>query len=185
MKSSLDHHGDVHEVVYLLSELLNAIFLTLKNMDSELLQSFVAAGQDQAEHEPVENSRLYRQASFKDDKSKKKEVRISTTPQPEVSASGWSSRKKDRVVIEQRKPRFNSLALDECYCDKDRAASVSFGYLDIKHELKQKRTSERSDVRIMPDDDSMAFYIFGLREIKARHLESAVYFISKVSREFH
>jgi hypothetical protein len=153
-------------------------------MDNELLQSFISAGQEPAAEQESSRVSLYRQASFKDDKNKKKDVKTSSSSQPqEPQSSGWV-RKKDRVVIEQRKLRpTTALAIDECYCDKDRAASVSFGYLDIKHELKQKKVNERAKVRITPDDDSMAFYIFGLREIKAGHLDSAVYFISKVDHD--
>lgn len=142
-------------------------------MDSELLQSFVRSGTTLEEEEP---SRLYQQAQPKEkDKSKKDRAEVVTPP------PGWG-RRKNVVVIEQRKFNTIALALDECYCDKDRAASVSFGYMDIKHELKQKHSSDKMSIRIMPDDsDAMAFLMLGMREIKFGNSESGAGFISKVS----
>ena len=140
-------------------------------MDSELLQSFVRTGADDDEPEP---SRLY-VAPDKEKKKKDKQDRDTPTPPPL-----WSGRRKHVVVIEQRKINTIALAIDECYCDKDRAASVSFGYQDIKHELKQKQSAEKQKVRIMPDDDSMAFLMLGMREIKSGNTESGLRFITKV-----
>lgn len=139
-------------------------------MDSELLQSFVRSGPSLDEEEP---SRLYPPPPPKD-KDKKKDR--SDTPTPPL----WG-RRKHVVVIEQRKINTIALAIDECYCDKDRAASVSFGYMDIKHELKQKQSADKMKVRIMPDDtDAMAFLMLGMREIKNGNIESGVRFLSKV-----
>lgn len=139
-------------------------------MDSELLQSFVRSGASLDEEEP---SRLYPPPALKD-KEKKKDR--SDTPTPPL----WG-RRKHVVVIEQRKINTIALAIDECYCDKDRAASVSFGYMDIKHELKQKQSADKMKVRIMPDDtDAMAFLMLGMREIKNGNVESGVRFLSKV-----
>lgn len=142
-------------------------------MDSELLQSFVRTGADDEEPEP---SRLY-QAPDKDKKKKEKLDRDRDTPTPPPL---WG-RRKHVVLIEQRKINTVALALDECYCDKDRAASVSFGFQDIKHELKQKQSTDKQKVRIMPDDtDAMAFLMLGMREIKTGNSESGVRFLSKV-----
>lgn len=139
-------------------------------MDSELLQSFVRSGPSLDEDEP---SRLYVAPAPKD-KDKKKER--TDTPTPPL----WG-RRKHVVVIEQRKFNTIALAIDECYCDKDRAASVSFGYMDIKHELKQKQSADKMKVRIMPDDtDAMAFLMLGMREIKNGNIESGVRFLTKV-----
>ena len=143
-------------------------------MDSELLQSFVRSGP--SHEEEAEQSRLYPPPSK--DKDKKKEARAET---PSTPPPIWGKR-KNVVIIEQRKFQTVPLAIDECYCDKDRAASVSFGYMDIKHELKQKTASEKLKVRIMPDDDSMAFLMLGMREIKTGNRESGVRFLSKVLR---
>jgi hypothetical protein len=140
-------------------------------MDSELLQSFVGQSNEDEQEQP---SRLYQ----KQEKQEKK-VRADTpsTPQP----SNWKRNRKNVVVIEQKKVRSVALAIDESYCDKDRAASCSFGYLDIKQEFKQKGTFDRNKARIMPDDtDTMAFLTLGKKEIKAGHLESGVKFITKV-----
>jgi hypothetical protein len=140
-------------------------------MDSELLQSFVRVGTND---EPEEPSRLYPPPQKKEDKKKDRDT--PTTP-PVIS---WG-RRKNVVIIEQRKARTVALALDETYCDKDRAASVSFGYMDIKQELKQKQSNEKLKVRIMPDDsDAMAFLMLGMREIKTGNVESGVKFLSKV-----
>lgn len=141
-------------------------------MDSELLQSFVRTGADEDDPEP---SRLYT-APDKEKKKKEKVDRDTPTPPPL-----WG-RRKHVVIIEQRKINTIALAIDECYCDKDRAASVSFGYQDIKHELKQKQSADKQKVRIMPDDtDTMAFLMLGMREIKTGNTESGLRFISKVS----
>lgn len=143
-------------------------------MDSELLQSFVRSGTTLEEEEP---SRLYQQSQPKDKDKSRKDRTDTPTPPPNAS---WG-RRKHVVVIEQRKFNAVALALDECYCDKDRAASVSFGYMDIKQELKQKQTSEKMSIRIMPDDsDAMAFLMLGIREIKFGNSESGASFISKV-----
>lgn len=142
-------------------------------MDDELLQSFVRAGA--AIEEDPEPSRLYPQP--KKDKERKKKERDDDAPTPPPT---WG-RRKNVVIIEQRKARTIALAIDECYCDKDRAAAVSFGYMDIKHELKQKQSAEKTKVRIMPDDtDAMAFLMLGMREIKYGNTESGVRFLSKV-----
>lgn len=144
-------------------------------MDDELLQSFVRAGPT-LEPEP-EPSRLYPPPKTKE---KKKKDRDEDAPTPPPL---WG-RRKNLVIIEQRKARTIALAIDECYCDKDRAAAVSFGYMDIKHELKQKQTAEKTKVRIMPDDtDTMAFLMLGMREIKYGNTESGVRFLSKVSSQ--
>jgi hypothetical protein len=146
-------------------------------MDSELLQSFVRSGPTLDEE--AEPSRLYPvQPKDKQGKDKRKD-RSEDSPTPPPL---WG-RRKNVVIIEQRKARTIALAIDECYCDKDRAASVSFGYMDIKHELKQKQTAEKLKVRIMPDDtDAMAFLMLGMREIKNGNIESGVRFLSKVQR---
>lgn len=142
-------------------------------MENELLQSFVRSGA-QVEEDP-EPSRLYPPQKEKE----KKKVRIETPPPAPIS---WG-RRKNAVVIEQRKFKAIALALDECYCDKDRAASVSFGYMDIKHELKQKHTAERNKARDIPDDsDYVTFMMLGTREIKTGNLESGVGFLNKVFR---
>lgn len=142
-------------------------------MDSELLQSFVRSGPTLEEE--AEPSRLY-PPQDKKDKDKKKD-RSDDSPTPPLK---WG-RRRNVIVIEQRKYQTIALAIDECYCDKDRAASVSFGYMDIKHELKQKIAVEKQKVRIMPDDtDTIAFLMLGMREIKNGNLESGVRFLSKV-----
>lgn len=141
-------------------------------MDSELLQSFVRSGPSAGEEE--EPSRLYPPQQKEKDKKKDR----SETPPPPPNIWG---RRKNVVIIEQRKMNRTALALDECYCDKDRAAAVSFGYIDIKHELKQKHSAEKQKVRIMPDDtDAMAFLMLGMREIKNTNIESGVRFLTKV-----
>lgn len=147
-------------------------------MDSELLQSFVRSGP--TAEEEAEPSRLYPPQKDKQKDKKKDRSEDPPTPPPTI----WG-RRKNVVIIEQRKARTIALAIDECYCDKDRAASVSFGYMDIKHELKQKQTAEKLKIRIMPDDtDAMAFLMLGMREIKNGNTESGVRFLSKVRREF-
>lgn len=148
--------------------------------NEELLQSYVRGASAVEEEEP---SRLYPQQQKLEEKEKivkekvvKKQIRRDSAPQPR-----WSSRRKPTIVIEQRKFKTVPLAIDECYCDKDRAAAVSFGYMDIKHDLKQKNTSEKQKVRIMPDDtDAMAFLMLGMREIKYNNLDNGVRFLSKV-----
>lgn len=142
-------------------------------MDSELLQSFVRSGP--TPEEEAEPSRLY-VAPDKKEKDKKKDL-ADDCPTPPLK---WG-RRRNVIVIEQRKYKTIALAIDECYCDKDRAASVSFGYVDIKHDLKQKQAAEKQKVRIMPDDtDTIAFLMLGMREIKNGNLESGVRFLSKV-----
>lgn len=144
-------------------------------MDYEQLQSFVRSGPT-IEDDP-EPSRLY--PPPKDKEKKKKDARDESPPSF-VPINRWG--RKNVVVIEQRKARTIALAIDECYCDKDRAAAVSFGYMDIKHELKQKQTAEKLKVRILPDDtDAMAFLMLGMREIKNGNIESGVRFLTKVA----
>lgn len=146
-------------------------------MDSELLQSFVRTG---AETEVEEPSRLY----VAPDKEKKKKEKVDRDDAP-TPPPLWG-RRKHVVVIEQRKINLIALAIDECYCDKDRAAAVSFGYQDIKHELKQKQSADKQKVRIMPDDtDTMAFLMLGMREIKSGNTESGLRFISKVLTDLY
>lgn len=145
-------------------------------MDSELLQSFVRSGPTAEEEQ--EPSRLYPPPQEKKEKKKKDRSEEVESPPPL-----WG-RRKHVVVIEQRKARTIALAIDECYCDKDRAASVSFGYMDIKHELKVQKSATALSVRIMPDDDSMAFLMLGMREIKNGNTESGVKFLSKVHMMF-
>lgn len=140
-------------------------------MDSELLQSFVGQSNEEDIDLP---SRLYQKPDSKDKKARSETP--STPP-----ASGWTRGRKNVVVIEQRKFKTVALALDECYCDKDRAASCSFGYLDIKQEFKQKSALDKVQVRLMPDDDIYTFLMLGKREIKTGNLESGVKFLSKVS----
>lgn len=101
-------------------------------MDSELLQSFVRSGP--TAEDDAEPSRLYPPKEVKEveqqqQKKKKKEKNADapTPPPPNI----WG-RRKNVIVIEQRKYKTIALAIDECYCDKDRAAAVSFGYVDIK-----------------------------------------------------
>lgn len=143
-------------------------------MDSELLQSFVRAGPTSDEQATEDQAaRLYPGQGDK----KKDQSQESPTP----AASSWGHR-KNVIVIEQRKVRTIALALDECYCDKDRAASCSFGYLDIKYELKNRKQFEKINERIMPDDtDTMAFLMLGMREIKCGNSESGARFLSKVA----
>lgn len=149
-------------------------------MDSELLQSFVRSGP--TPEEEAEPSRLYPPPSQQQKEKKKKGIDWEDDCDKPPTPPQWG-RRKHVVVIEQRKFKTIALAIDECYCDKDRAASVSFGYMDIKHELKVKQTSEKMKVRIMPDDtDAMAFLMLGMREIKNGNLESGVRFLSKVLR---
>lgn len=143
-------------------------------MDSELLQSFVGQSNEEEQDQP---SRLYQKPESKD-----KKFRSET---PSTPPTNWSRNRKHVVVIEQRKIRNVPLAIDESYCDKDRAASCSFGYLDIKQEFKQKGTFDRNRTRIMPDDsDTCAFLMLGKREIKSGNLESGVKFLSKVFHSF-
>ncbi|CRL08098.1 CLUMA_CG021002, isoform A [Clunio marinus] len=134
-------------------------------MDSELLQSFVRSGPTLEEE--IEPSRLY-------NAQQKEKIETPSTP-----TRTWG-RRKNVVIIEQRKVKTVALAIDECYCDKDRAAAVSFGYVDIKYDLKQKQSAEKLKVRIMPDDsDAMAFLMLGMREIKCGNIESGLRFLSK------
>lgn len=148
-------------------------------MDNELLQSFVRAGNN-APEEP-EPSRLY-QSPSPGQRARTKSEKSDTKSQPTASTQPkW--RRKEKVVIEQRCIRTDALAIDETYCDNARAAAVSFGYLDIKYELKAKNVTDKQKdraERITPDDDSMAFYVFAMKEIKARHLENGMKFITKV-----
>lgn len=141
-------------------------------MDSELLQSFVGQSNDEEQDQP---SRLYQKPE-----NKEKKTRAETPSTPPTTT--WGRNRKNVVVIEQRKFKNVALALDECYCDKDRAASCSFGYLDIKQEFKQKRSNDSCKARITPDDDASAFLMLGKREIKTGNLESGVKFLSKVFR---
>lgn len=146
-------------------------------MDSELLQSFVGQSNDEQD----QPSRLYQK---QEPKEKKVKPETPSTPRPTIR------NRKNVIVIEQKKVRSVALAIDESYCDKDRAASCSFGYLDIKQEFKQKGNFDKNKARIMPDDtDTMAFLMMGKKEIKAGHLESGVKFISKVAcsslNQFH
>lgn len=144
-------------------------------MDSELLQSFVRSGPSAGEDDG-EPSRLY-----SPQKEKKEKKRQKSEGPPGSSSSFWS-RRKNVVIIEQRKvTKTLALALDECYCDKDRAASVSFGYMDIKHELKQKHTSDRLKLRVSDgDSDIVAYMMLGMREIKSGNTESGTSFLNKV-----
>lgn len=142
-------------------------------MDYEQLQSFVRSGPT-IEDDP-EPSRLYPPPK---DKEKKKKGPRDESPPLFVPVNRWG--RKNVVVIEQRKARTIALAIDECYCDKDRAAAVSFGYMDIKHELKQKQTAEKLKVRVLPDDSDAQFSMLGMREIKNGNTESGVRFLSKV-----
>lgn len=147
-------------------------------MDNELLQSFVRGGETvDAEPEP---SRLYQTPTPKSsDKVKRRDEKSDSASLQGTAVIPW--RRREKIVIEQRIPRTDALAIDECYCDKDRAAAVSFGYLDIKYELKAQRVVEKQKLtRIMPDDDAMAFYIFAIKEIKSRNLENGMKFITKV-----
>lgn len=148
-------------------------------MDNELLQSFVRGG-DAADEEP-EPSRLYQDPKTVKKAKATKSEKSDTESQKGSIKLPW--RKREKIVIEQRFVRTDALAIDECYCDKDRAAAVSFGYLDIKYELKAKNvvdTSKQKITRIMPDDDSMAFFIFAMKEIKSRNIENGIKFINKV-----
>lgn len=142
-------------------------------MDSELLQSFVRSGPSAGE-EDGESSRLF--SPQKEHKEKKK--RPTAPPPPQK----WN-RRKNVVIIEQRKgAKTSALAIDECYCDKDRAASVSFGYMDIKHELKQKQSIDRMRLQPTADGDSglVAFMMLGMREINRGNTESGINFLNKV-----
>ena len=141
-------------------------------MDNELLQSFVRTG-DKYEEDP-EPSRLY--PPPKQEKEKKKKSEETSAPVP----SFWG-RRRNIIVIEQRQVNTVAKALDECYCDKDRAAAVSFGYVDIKQDLKSKQSQEKQKVRIMPDEsDAAAFLMLGMREIKNCNTESGLRFLNKV-----
>lgn len=139
-------------------------------MDSELLQSFVGQANEEEQEQP---SRLYAKQENKE-KNKRSES-------PSSPPSKFGRNRKNVVVIEQRKVRNVALVIDESYCDKDRAASCSFGYLDIKQEFKQKSSMEKNRERIMPDDsDTCAFLMLGKKEIKTGNLESGVKFVTKV-----
>lgn len=149
-------------------------------MNEELLQSYVRANVADEE----EPSRLYPPQPKKDDKKeKKKKEKIEDDRSSDRRSSiipSWS-RRKPTIVIEQRKVNMIAQAIDECYCDKDRAAAVSFGYMDIKQELKAKQGSDKMCIRIMPDDtDAMAFLMLGMRAIKNNNLDNGVKFLSKV-----
>lgn len=148
-------------------------------MDSELLQSFVRVGisGDGRDDGVPEPSRLYPALKKSSLKKPSSDDGTSTIP-------SWS-RRKNVVVIEQRKmtKKVVGFAIDECYCDKDRAAAVSLGQLDIKLDLKAKHNAERLNLktRIGPDDsEPMAFLMLGMREIKTRNIENGVLFLSKV-----
>jgi hypothetical protein len=172
-KLSLSFHGGLRFVYLFKKKKENCAHV---EMDSELLQSFVRSGPSVGEEEG-EPSRLY--SPQKELKEKKKQKMSSSGS----SSSLWS-RRKNVVIIEQRKgAKTLALALDECYCDKDRAASCSFGYMDIKHELKQKHTTDRLKLRSVPDGDSdiVAFMMLGMREIKSGNTESGTNFLNKVS----
>lgn len=153
-------------------------------MNEELLQSYVRAPNLADEEEP---SRLYQQPQPKKDKEEKKEKKKKEKTDDDRSSDRRSSivptwaRRRPQIVIEQRKVATIGLAIDECYCDKDRAAAVSFGVMDIKQELKAKIGSDKMAIRIMPDDtDAMAFLMLGMRAIKNHHLENAAKFLTKV-----
>lgn len=149
--------------------------------NEEMLQSYVR-GPNLDEEEP---SRLYQQPQPKKEEPEVKEPKKEKN-QPKERRDSFTPtwmRRKNIIVIEQRKIRSVPLAIDECYCDKDRAAAVSFGYMDIKHDLKLKHTSEKQKTRIMPDDtDAMAFLMLGMREIKYNNLDNGVRFLSKVRK---
>jgi 5-keto 4-deoxyuronate isomerase len=145
------------------------------SMNEELLQSYVRAPSAADEEEP---SRLYPAKEKKEEKVKEKKVKEERRDSTAVPA--WI-RRKNLIVIEQRKVKTVPLAVDECYCDKDRAAAVSFGHMDIKFDLKAKESNEKTKTRIMPDDtDAMAFLMLGMREIKYNNLENGVRFLCKV-----
>lgn len=152
--------------------------------NEEMLQSYVRGPSAADEEEP---SRLYQtpvQKSPPEEKIEKKvrKEKIRDERRESAPTPSWM-RRKNVVVIEQRKFKTIPLAIDECYCDKDRAAAVSLGFMDIKHDLKQKQTSEKQKVRIMPDDsDAMAFLMLGMQEIKSNNLDNGVRFLSKVKK---
>lgn len=153
-------------------------------MIDELLQSYVRATPPEEE----EPSRLYQSSPKKDEKKevKKKKKEKSDDDRSERRSSvntGW--RRKPAIVIEQRKVNMVALALDECYCDKDRAAAVSFGVMDIKYELKNKQSNDKVTVKVISDDtDAMAFLMLGMIEIKNHKMENGVKFLTKVSSKF-
>lgn len=153
-------------------------------MNEELLQSYVRSVNLADEEEP---SRLYQQPQPKKEEKKEKKKKEKTdddrsSDRRSSIAPSWQ-RRRPAIIIEQRKVAVIGLALDECYCDKDRAAAVSFGVLDIKQELKAKQSGDRMAVRIMPDDtDAMAFLMLGMRAIKNNHLENAERFLTKVGK---
>lgn len=151
-------------------------------MNEELLQSYVRAIVD--EEEP---SRLYPPQPKKEEKKEKKKKDKNdddrnSDGRPSIVIPSWS-RRKPLIVIEQRKVNLFGLALDECYCDKDRAAAVSFGVMDIKQELKAKIGTDKLAVKILPDDtDAMAFLMLGMRAIKNNNLDNGVKFLTKVGK---
>ncbi|XP_055601150.1 outer dynein arm-docking complex subunit 4 isoform X2 [Uranotaenia lowii] len=78
--------------------------------------------------------------------------------------------------IDMKKRRY----FDEVYTDKDRAAAVSIGSFDIKQNLMNKRRQEQNQQTAIPEEaDPSAILALGMREIKNRNLENAVYFLSK------
>lgn len=177
-------HDACYSTVYLPSNNFPNLqqFWIFYKMDNELLQSFVRAG-DNVPEEP-EPSRLY-QSPSPGQKARTKSERSDTKSLPAATSSQPKWRRREKVVIEQRFVRTNALAIDECYCDNDRAAAVSFGYLDIKYELKAKHMADKTKdrvERITPDDDSMAYYVLAIKEIKARNLENGMKFINKVQK---
>jgi hypothetical protein len=153
-------------------------------MIDELLQSFVRSGNPPEEEEP---SRLYQSQPKKEEKKdqqqkEKKKVKLDEEKVVErKSQFGSNYKRKQNVVIEQRKVSTLPLALDECYCDKDRAAAVSFGVMDIKAELRNKHSNEKNPVRIETDEtDTMAWQMLGMMEIKNNNLDNGVKFLTKV-----
>jgi hypothetical protein len=147
------------------------------NFDEEMLQSYVRGPSAVEEEEP---SRLYQQPQPKPEEEKKKKDKKPAVEKREQEKPSWM-RRKNVIVIEQRKVKTVPLAIDECYCDKDRAAAVSFGTMDIKHDLKTKITTEKQKVRILPDDgDAVAFLMLGMREIKNNNIDNGVRFLNKV-----
>ncbi|XP_022258844.1 uncharacterized protein LOC111089887 [Limulus polyphemus] len=67
---------------------------------------------------------------------------------------------------------------DECYTDKDRAASVVFGTKDIKVSLQDKR--EREIRKMKPGEKkSVIYYSQGEHEIRQGRIKTAIQFFSK------
>ena len=149
-------------------------------MIDELLQSYVRATPPEEE----EPSRLYQTSPKKDEKKevkKKKKEKSDEERSERRSSVNTGGRRKPAIVIEQRKVNMVALALDECYCDKDRAAAVSFGVMDIKYELKNKQSDKVAVKVISEDTDAMAFLMLGMIEIKNHKMENGVKFLTKVS----